>query len=152
MNCVTVQKEELRSEQLLPQFDQGGCIPSGLAKDIKTVPQLTGRYFKKQVCGHTVPAISVTESKAANCVDCRCSQNGLPESTLSIRIAVEGDVIDFEPILIVCARQAGLTISETADLLAILQPAISRFYCEWPEKEAHFPVSSSSLGQSDFLM
>lgn len=100
MNCVTVQKGELRTEQLLLRFDQGGCIPAGLAKDIKTVPQLTGRYFKKQVRGHTVPAISVAESKAANCVDCRWSQNGLPESRLSIRTAEEGDVIDFEPTMI----------------------------------------------------
>lgn len=77
---------------------------------------------------------SVTESKAANCVDCRCSQNGLLESRLSIRKAEEGDVIDVEPPVIASARPAGLTTSETADLLAFLQPAISRFYWEWPPK------------------
>lgn len=45
-------------------------------------------------------------------------------------MAEKGDVIDFEPAVIVAARQAGLTISETADLAAFLYPAISRFY--WP--------------------
>lgn len=110
------------------QFDQGTCIPAGLAEDIKTVPHLTGRYFKKQVRGHIVPAASVTQSKAAK--GCRCGQNGLLESRLSIRMAEKGDVIDFEPAVIVVARQARLTISETADLPAFLYPAISRFY--WP--------------------
>lgn len=42
-------------------------------------------------------------------------------------MAEKGDVIDFEPAVIVAARQAGLTISETADLSAFLYPAVSRF-------------------------
>lgn len=50
------------------------------------------------------------------------------ESGLSIGMAEKGDVIDFERAVIVAARQAGLTISETADVLAFLYPADSRFY------------------------
>lgn len=42
-------------------------------------------------------------------------------------MAERGDVIDFEPAVIVGARQAGLTISETADLPAFLHPAVSSF-------------------------
>lgn len=67
-------------------------------------------------------------------------------------MAERGDVIDFEPAVIVAARQAGLTISETADLPAFLHPAVSSFLLKMALKMWKYPVSSSSLGQSALSM
>ena len=38
----------------------------------------------------------------------------------------KGDLSDFEPVLVVGARRAGLSISETADLLGFSHTTISR--------------------------
>jgi len=48
----------------------------------------------------------------------------------------KGDLSDFVSCcMVVGARQAGLSISETADLLRFSHSAISRVYREWSEKE-----------------
>lgn len=97
-----------------------------LAEDIKTVSHLTGRHFKKQARGRIVPAISATQSKAANCMaeaqSVRIVDGALLECRPGIKMAETGDVMDFEPAVIAAARRVGLTISETADLLAFLYP------------------------------
>ena len=53
--------------------------------------------------------------------------------------------------MIVGARQGGLSISETADLLGFSHTTVSRVCREWCEKQKH-PVSSSSVGRNALLM
>ncbi len=47
----------------------------------------------------------------------------------------KGDLSDFERGMVVGARQAGLSISKTADLLEFSHTTISSVYREWSEKE-----------------
>jgi len=53
----------------------------------------------------------------------------------SIRIGKKGDLSDFEHGMVVGARQAGLSISATADLLRFSRTTISRVGREWSKKE-----------------
>ncbi len=47
----------------------------------------------------------------------RCGEDGLLKFIPSIRVGKKGDLSDFERGMVVGARQAGLRISKTADLL-----------------------------------
>ncbi len=52
----------------------------------------------------------------------------------SIRMGKKEDLSDFERVMVVGARRAGLSISKTADLLGFSRRAISRVYREWSKK------------------
>ena len=62
------------------------------------------------------------------------------------------DLIDYNLGMIVGARQGGLSISETADLLGFSRTTVSRVCCkEWHEKKKH-PVRRSSVCKNALLM
>ncbi len=61
----------------------------------------------------------------------------------------KGDLSNFEPGVVVGARRAGLSISETADLLGFPCTPISRVYREWSEKEK---MCSSCVDENALLM
>jgi len=53
----------------------------------------------------------------------------------SIRTGKKGDLSDFEGGMVVGVRRAGLSISQTADLLRFSRTTISRVYKEWSKQE-----------------
>ncbi len=63
----------------------------------------------------------------------------------------KGDLSDFERGMVVGARRAGLSISETADLLGFSHTTISRVYRELSKKRK-YPVNSSSLSENALSM
>ncbi len=61
------------------------------------------------------------------------------------------DLSDFEHGMVVGARRAGLSISETADLLGFSHTTISRFTENGPKKRK-YPVSGSCVDENVLLM
>ncbi len=61
-------------------------------------------------------------------------QDDLLKYNLSIRMGKEDVLSDFEHGVVLDARRAGLSISETADLLGFSHRNISRVYREWFNK------------------
>ena len=62
------------------------------------------------------------------------------------------DLSDFDRGMIVGARQGGLSISETADLLGFSCTTVSRSLQRMVRKTKKHPVSSSSAGRNALLM
>lgn len=54
----------------------------------------------------------------------------------------------FLTVVVIGARQAGLSISETTDLLGLLQGTVSRVFTENDSKKRKYQVSGSSLGKN----
>ncbi len=65
---------------------------------------------------------------------CRRGEDDFLKFKLSIRMGKKWDLSDFERGMAVGARQTGLSILKTADLLGFSHTTIARFYREWSEK------------------
>ena len=69
--------------------------------------------------------------------------------TSTIRMGKKWDLSDFDRRMIVGARQAGLSISVTADLLGFSHTTVSRVCSEWCEKQKNlFDERSTENGQT----
>ncbi len=72
---------------------------------------------------------------ASQCIwSSRCGEDDLLKFKPSIRTGKKGDLSDSERGMVVGARRAALSISQTADLLGFSRTTISRVYRERSEK------------------
>ena len=53
----------------------------------------------------------------------------------NVRMGKKCDLSDFDHGMIICARQGGLSISETADLQGFSRKTVTRVFREWCEKQ-----------------
>ena len=113
--------------------------------NMHSVNTLLGRPVHQLVNANIYSANHVAATKCIKA--CRCGR----EVPLFLRSNVRKkcDPSDFDRAVIVGARQGGLSISETADLLAFSRTTVSRICIEWCEKH---PESSSSAGRNASLM
>ncbi len=84
-----------------------------------------------QLFGWSANNVAATQCISAH----RHGQDDLLKFKPSIRMGKKGDLSDFECGMVVGARRAGLSISETADLLGFSRTIVSRVYRECSEKE-----------------
>ncbi len=77
---------------------------------------------------------SANHMAAAQCIYAsRCGEDDLLKFKPSIRTGKKGDLSDFERGMVVGVRRAGLSISQTADLLGFSHTTISSVYREWSQ-------------------
>lgn len=59
---------------------------------------------------------------------CRHGQDNILKFKPSIRLERKGDLSEYKRGMVVCARQAALSVSETTDLLGVSNTTISQVY------------------------
>lgn len=65
---------------------------------------------------------------------CRHGQDNILKFKPSIRLERKGDLSEYKRGMVVCARQAALSVSETAALLGFSHTTFPTVYREWAEK------------------
>lgn len=79
-------------------------------------------------CNYKYLVITWQQLIAFKHVDNSSGQDNILKFKLSIRLERKGDLSEYKSGMVVCARQAALSVSETTDLLGVSNTTISQVY------------------------